>query len=223
MGITWTMLGNVYKKYYVHVKKVNGELKLTLEETDDYLPTEAQLAVSAGEKVENISLSTVDGALVNENAAFKKCEGTQNSYAWPLMSRATILPRCVSQEAKKCGTPSKRKNRTMLVFHYDIKTLREQTSYVFDMKTLFDHNDYYDKEAAENIGKHKIVTKNADEIAEITRDPGTNVFRVTAKKLGTVEVEFENRVYWRIGQPGDAVLGHHERHEDHRAGNEWTD
>src|SRR5690606_1518633 len=57
----------IFKKYYVHVKKVNGELKLTLEETDDYLPTEARLAVSAGEKVENISLSTVDGALLNEN------------------------------------------------------------------------------------------------------------------------------------------------------------
>ena len=93
---------------------MNGELKLTLEETDDYLPTEARLAVSAGEKVENISL---------------------------------------------------------------------------------------------NIGKHKIVTENADEIAEITRDPGTNVFRVTAKKVGTVEVEFENSVYWRIGQPGDAFSG----------------
>ena len=75
------------------------------------------------------------------------------------------------------------------------------------MKTLFDHNDYYDKKAAENIGKHKIVTKNAEEIAEITRDSGTNVFRVTAKKVGTVEVEFENSVYWMIGQPGDAFSG----------------
>ena len=108
-------------------------------------------------------------------------------------------------------------------FHFDIKTLREQTSYVFDVKKLFDHNDYYDEKAAKNIGKHKIVTKNADEIAEITRDPGTNVFRVTAKELGTVEVEFENSVYWRNGPPGDAVSGYDERHEDHRAGNEWPD
>ena len=41
---------NVHKKYYVHVKKVNGEFELTLEETDDYLPTEALLSVYAERK-----------------------------------------------------------------------------------------------------------------------------------------------------------------------------
>ncbi|WP_432361394.1 S-layer homology domain-containing protein [Sporosarcina sp. UB5] len=197
---------NVYKKYYVHVKKVNGELTLTLEETDDYLPTEARLAVSADEKVENISLSTVDGALVNESAAFKKCESPQ-FVCLDIDEPGNYIAkvRFVGGNEVRYAIEAKEPERAH--FHYDIKTLREQTSYVFDMKTLFAHNDYYDEEAAENIGKHTIVTKNADEIAEITRDPGTNVFRVTAKKVGTVEVEFENRVYWMIGVPGDAFSG----------------
>ena len=112
-----------------------------------------------------------------------------------------------SRRGQRSAVHHRRKEPESAYFHYDIKTLREQPFYVFDTKTLFDHNDYYDKEAAENIGKHKIVMKNAEEIAEITRDSGTNVFRVTAKKVGTVEVEFENSVYWRIGQPGDAFSG----------------
>ncbi|WP_188006687.1 S-layer-like y domain-containing protein [Sporosarcina sp. ANT_H38] len=197
---------NVAKKYYVHVKKVNGELKLTLEETDDYLPTEAPLAVYAGEKVENISVSTVVGKLPNENAAFKKCEATLN-VCLAIDEPGSYIAKARLVGGKEVRYAIEAKKPEHAYFHYDIKTLREQTSYVFDTKALFDHNDYYDKEAAENIGKHKIVTKNADEIAEITRDPGTNVFRVTAKKVGTVEVEFDNSVYWRTGQPGDAVTG----------------
>lgn len=197
---------NIYKKYYVHVKKVNGELTLTLEETNDYLPTEAPLAVSAGEKVENISLSTVDGTLLNENATFKKCEGTQN-VCLSIDEPGNYIANARLGGGKEVRYAIEAKNPEHAYFHYDIKTLREQPSYVFDTKTLFEHDDYYDKEAAENIGKHKVVTKNAAEIAEITRDPGTNVFRVTAKKVGTVEVEFENSVYWRIGQPGDAFSG----------------
>lgn len=197
---------DVDKKYYVHVKKVNGELKLTLEETDDYLPTEAPLAVYAGEKVENISLSTVDGKLLNDNAAYKKCEGTQNvCLAIDEPGSYIAKARLVGGKEVRYAIEAKKPERAY--FHYDIKTLREQLTYVFDMKALFDHKDYYDKKAAENIGKHKIVTNNAEEIAEITRDPGTNVFRVTAKNLGTVEVEFENSVYWMLGQPGDAVSG----------------
>ncbi|MCM3711541.1 S-layer homology domain-containing protein [Sporosarcina luteola] len=195
-----------YKKYYVHVKKVNGELKLTLEETDDYLPTEARLTVSADEKVDNISLFTVDGTLVNESAAFKKCESPQ-FVCLDIDEPGNYIAkvRFVGGEEARYAIEAKEPEHAR--FHYDIKTLREQTSFVFDMKTLFHHNDYYDKEAAENIGKHTIVTKNADEIAEITRDPGTNVFRVTAKKLGTVEVEFEKKVYWMNGQTGDATSG----------------
>jgi len=196
----------ISKKYYVHVKKVNGELKLTLEETDDYLPTEAKLAVTSGEKVENISLSTVDGKLLNDKVAFKKCEGTQN-VCLAIDEPGSYIAKARLAGGKEVRYAIEAKEPENAYFHYDIKTLREQTSHVFDTKALFDHNDYYDKKAAENIGKHKFVTKNADEIAEITRNPGTNIFRVTAKKVGTVEVEFENSVYWMNGQPGDAFSG----------------
>lgn len=196
----------VDKKFYVHVKKENGELKLTLEETNDYLPTEAPLTFSVGEKVENISLSTVDGTLLSENAAFKKCEGTQN-VCLSIDEPGNYIAKVSLVGGKEVRYAIEAKKPERAYFHYDMKTLREQTSYVFDTKALFSHNDYYDKKAAENMGKHKIVTKNADEIAEITRDPGTNVFRVTAKKVGTVEVEFTNKVYWMDGQPGDAVSG----------------
>jgi len=148
----------------------------------------------------------VDGALLNDNVAFKKCEGTQN-VCLAIDEPGSYIAKARLAGGKEVRYAIEAKKPESAYFHYDIKTLREQTSHVFDTKALFDHNDYYDKKAAENIGKHKIVTKSTDEIAEITRDPGTNIFRVTAKKVGTVEVEFENSVYWMLGQPGDAVTG----------------
>ncbi|MCG3088403.1 S-layer homology domain-containing protein [Sporosarcina cyprini] len=196
----------VYKKYYVHVKKMNGELTLTLEETNDYLPTEASLAVYAGEKIETISLTTLDGTLLNATAPFKQCERTQN-VCMTIDKPGSYIAKARFTGGKEVQYAIEAKEPKENYFHYDIDTLREQTSYVFDTESLFDHNDYYDKEAAQNIGKHKIVTNNANEIAEIVRDPGTNIFRVKAKKVGTVEVEFEKGVYWMDGQPGDAISG----------------
>ena len=54
-----------YKKYNVNITKVNGELELTLEETDDYLPTEVRIYRLSVE-LQNISLSTMNGEKVSE-------------------------------------------------------------------------------------------------------------------------------------------------------------
>ena len=116
----------VGKKYYVHVKKVNGELELTLQETNDYLPTEAPLAVSADEKVENISLSTVDGALLNDNVAFKKCEGTQN-VCLAIDEPGSYIAKASLVGGKEVRYAIEAKKPEHAYFHYDIKTLREQT------------------------------------------------------------------------------------------------
>src|SRR5690606_12122558 len=45
----------LYKKYYVHMKKENGELELSLEQTEDSLPTVATLWFYENSMTEPIS------------------------------------------------------------------------------------------------------------------------------------------------------------------------
>lgn len=197
---------SVEKKYYVQIKKVEGELKLTLEETDDYLPTAAPLEVSTNEKIQSVSLSTVDGKLVSNSIAFKKCSDNNNTCIQINQPGEYIATaRFAGDKEVRYAIEAKVPERAY--FNYDIKTLRERLSYAFDVEKIFERDEYYDKVAAKNIGKHTILTKNAEEIATVTRDPGTNMFHVTAKKVGTIEIEFENSVEGRLGQIGDGLSG----------------
>lgn len=197
----------IYKKFYVHIKKVNGELKLTLEETDDFLPTEASLEMYGDEKIQNISLSTLDGKLVSDAVSFKTCndETTYTCIKIEEPGKYIATARFATGEDVRFAIEAKVRDEG--IFHYDVKTLRERLTYGFDVERIFIHDEYYDKEASKKIGKHTILTPNANDIASITRDPGTNVFCVTAKKLGTVVMEFENSVGGRLGQIGDGMSG----------------
>lgn len=195
-----------YKKYYVHIKEVNGELKLTLEETDDVLPTEVALAVYKGEQIQNVSLSTMDGKKLSDNVAFKKCSDLPNDCIdidQPGEYIATV--RFAGGKEVRYGIEAKQPIDAL--FTYDIKKLREQLSVIYDVETSFDEGDRFNVAAAKNIGKHKILTKDADQIATVTRDPGTNRFRVAAKKVGSIEIEFENEIPWSSGEPGDGMSG----------------
>jgi hypothetical protein len=61
------------KKYYVHVSKVNGQLKMNFEETTDILPTNARLTVTK-EPVKKVSLTTMDGSIMDESIEFLACQ-----------------------------------------------------------------------------------------------------------------------------------------------------
>ena len=195
----------VYRKYYVHVKKVAGELKLSIEQTDDYLPTEAPLELSKAEKIKKVSLYSATGDLLDGGASLHICKEDQmtcitirqpgNYYAVAQLANGEEIRYAIQMKEPEHA-----------YFHYDMDVLRERPSYTFNVEELFEKNGYYDKTAARNIGKHTIVTKNAENITSITRDPRTNVFHVTAKKVGTVEVKFENPVYF-MGEVGDGVSG----------------
>ncbi|ARF16096.1 hypothetical protein SporoP17a_01510 [Sporosarcina ureae] len=200
----------ITKKFYILIKNVNGELKLTLEATDDYVPTDALLEVSPEEKVKNISLSTLGGNLVSDNVPFENCtnydyftcikiEKPGKYIATARFATGEDVRYAIEAIVPKEGVHHDRG------FHYDIKTLKERLTYVFDVEELFIHDYYYDKEALKKIGKHTILTLNANDIASITRDPGTNVFRVTAKAVGVVEMEFENSVDGAHFVPGEGL------------------
>ncbi|PID03026.1 Parasporal protein [Sporosarcina sp. P2] len=195
----------IYRKYYVHVKKTVDGLKLSIEQTDDYLPTGAPLELSKAEKIKKVRLYSATGKLLEGDAALHICKEDQktcitirqpgNYYAVAQLGSGEEIRYAIHVKEPEHA-----------YFHYDMDVLRERPSYTFNVEELFEKNGYYDKEAARNIGKHTIVTKNAENIAKITRDPGTNIFHVTAKKAGIVEVKFENPVYF-TGQVGDGVSG----------------
>ena len=199
----------VDKKFYVQTKLVNGKLQLTLEETEDYLPTEVELEVDTGEKVKSVRLSTVEGKLIATDVTFNKCSSSDETCIKinrPGEYIATV--RFAGGNEVRYAIEAKLPKYNY--FNYDIKTLRERLSYTFDVEKIFEHDYSYDEEAAKNIGKHTILTKDAESIATITRTPGTNVFHAKAKSIGTVEIKFENIVSGSLGQPGDGLTGYTE-------------
>ena len=203
-----------YKKYYVHIKKENGELKLTLEETDDYLPTTAELSFWNGtlkstseavKSVQSVSLATMDGKKLSDNVKFEQCRD-YSAVCIDIDQPGEYIATARFAGGKEVRFGIEAKQPTNALFTYDIETLREQLSVVFDVSTF--HEGYrFDVEAAKNIGKHKILTKDADQIAAVTRDPGTNRFRADAKEVGSIEIEFENEIPWILGVPGDSISG----------------
>ncbi|PIC78625.1 Parasporal protein [Sporosarcina sp. P18a] len=194
------------KKYYVQVKKVNGELRLTLEKTNDYLPTAAIFDMPTAEKITSVSIYTVDGALVSDDATFGTYQYPTRKYividkpgdyiATVRFANGKDVRFAIEAKIPKDGS-----------FYYDTEVLQEQPSLTYDVASSYDGYYTYDKKAANNIGKHTILTENAEAIATVEREPGTGIFHITAKSVGTIDMEFENDVYWMIGQPGDATSG----------------
>ncbi|MER2049452.1 S-layer homology domain-containing protein [Solibacillus sp. FSL W7-1472] len=203
----------IYKKYYVHIKKENGELKLTLEETNDFQPTAVELSFWNGtskssseavRSVQNVSLATIDGKKLSDNVKFTQCK--DYSICIDIDQPGEYIATARSTGGKEVRFAIEAKQPINALFNYDIKTLREQLTVVFDLTTHLERYRF-DVEASKNIGKHNILTKDADQIATVTRDPGTSRFRAEAKEVGTIEIEFENETSWIMGVPGDSISG----------------
>ena len=173
-----------YKKYNVTITKVNGELELTLEETDEFLPTAVNI-YRLSEKLQNISLSTMNGEKVSDSVPFEQEEGSHYvtaSFEIDKPGQYIATLQFEGGDEVRYGIDVKQNDAS---FYYEIKTLKESLSAVFD-------------EGAEaNLGKHTIrTTKGVGEVATITRDPGTNLFRIhtTGEKVGTMYIDYEGRV-----------------------------
>ncbi|PIC99607.1 MULTISPECIES: S-layer homology domain-containing protein [unclassified Sporosarcina] len=201
---------SIEKGYHVQVEKVSGVLKLRLQETDDYLPTEAPLEISAGEKIQNISLSTVDGKFISDNIVFKNCPST--------ISKPDNMCIKIDQPGEYIATVHfvtgaevryaiEAKLPKNAYFYYEIQTMRERLSYTFDIEDLFEDYHYFDQEVVKNIGKHTILTDSAETIATITRTPGTNIFHTTAKSNGSVTIQFEKLVWGSYHEISDGMPG----------------
>lgn len=168
-----------YKKYYVHITKVNGELTLTLEETDEMVPTSFKL-YDIKENIQTISLTTMEGELLSSNMPFNVDQYSIVSLTIDKPGQYIATVKLESGKEIRYGIEAKQNEAQ---FYYDVDVIREIPVAVYE-------------EIPSYKGGYKIREKNAAEIAEITRDPATNTFRVkaTGKKAGEIHIDYETRL-----------------------------
>lgn len=176
-----------HKKVYVHVKETDGEWELTLEETDELLPTAAALEMTLEQtkQVEQISLSTMEGEELTDSAAFKHCKkGMMDNICIDIDKPGQYIAtvRYKGGEEIRYGIEAKQKTAH---FYYEIQTLQERTTHSVDLS----NDDYYSVKPGHKIGTFDIP-KGSEQIAVVTREKGTNTFYAEAKKAGTFEVIF---------------------------------
>ena len=128
-----------YKKYYVHVKKENDELKLTLEETSDFLPTAIKLDIPDKEVVQSISLATMDGKNLSDNVTFKTCDYNLVCFDIDEPGQYIATVQFASGKESRYGIEATSKKTH---FNYEMKTLREELTTT------------YEESASRDIGMH---------------------------------------------------------------------
>ncbi|QTD39452.1 S-layer homology domain-containing protein [Sporosarcina sp. Te-1] len=184
-----------FKKYYVHVKKTDGEWSVTLEETDDHFPTAAGLEMTQEQtkQVEKVSLETMEGEPLSDSVAFKFCKkGMIDNLCIDIDNPGQYIATVSYKGGEEIRYGIEVKQRTAH-FYYSIRTLQERTSHSVDLS----NDNYYSVKPGHKIGKH-IIPKGSEQIAVVTREKNTNIFRAEAKKSGNFMVEFPDdrvRVY----------------------------
>ncbi|GKV67281.1 MULTISPECIES: S-layer homology domain-containing protein [unclassified Sporosarcina] len=164
-----------HRKYYVYSKKVDNEFKLTLEETND-IRTTPVIIDSQDNPIQNIALSTMDGKKLTESAETSTCETIFHCIDIEEAGQYIANVRYTDGDEVRYGIEAKAENDS---FQYLTRRVKEQPAAVLKIDETYD------------IGKHKLYPENQEQIAAVTRDPGTNTFRITGKKEGRIEIDFE--------------------------------
>jgi hypothetical protein len=94
-----------HQKYYVTVSKENGQLKPRFKETEDVYPTNVDFNVKK-EPIVNVSLSTMDGQLIDENIKYEPVKEFQlhNRLSLLLSEPGQYMPALNSPMARRSDT-----------------------------------------------------------------------------------------------------------------------
>ncbi|WP_153721563.1 S-layer homology domain-containing protein [Sporosarcina cascadiensis] len=191
-----------YRKYYVHVKKVNGKWDISLEETTDIYSTPVELWKYYERRDDNgafidaksITLATAEGELVNDRVAFKRCDNQMLQYCNVIQ---------MDQTGEFIATVTYTDGVEM---HYYISSIEAKDQfYYYTHITPIKQDEVVKIWDGALLGKH-VLPKGSEQIATVTRDPGTNVFRITPKKTGEFFIDFpdskvapgSHRIYYGI-------------------------
>lgn len=191
-----------YRKMYVHVTEVNGEWSISLEETDEIFSTPVQLWKQYEQREQNeafigassIALATVDGKMINENVDFTRCDNMKLQYcnviqldqAGEFIATVTYTD---GEEIRYHILSSEQDDK----FHYQTYITQIKPD---EVVTIWE---------GALLGKH-VLPKGSEQIATVTRDPGSNVFRITPKTPGEFFIDFpdskvapgSHRIYYGI-------------------------
>lgn len=175
-----------YKKYYVHIKQVHGAWDISLEETADIYSTPVQLwkqyeQIDHNEAfigAKSVTLATKDGELVDDRVAFERCENQALQY-------------CTVIELDRAG------DFIATVIYTDGVEMRYYISsmevkdrfYYYTHITPIKPDEVVEIWDGALLGKH-VLPKGSEQIATVTRDPSTNVFRIIPKKTGEFFIDF---------------------------------
>ncbi|MBD7986257.1 S-layer homology domain-containing protein [Sporosarcina sp. Sa2YVA2] len=171
-----------YKKYYVHIAKNDGELKITLEETEDMAPTPVTL-FDINEKVRSITLSTMEGEKLSDNVPFIIDEYQFILFDIRKPGQYIATVKLESGEEIRHGIEAKQNDSQ---FYYDVEVIRESPSVLYEEDAKYDIGDY-------------VLEGNADGIVKISRQPGTNkfFFEATGDGEGSVIVNYGKELLQR--------------------------
>lgn len=191
-----------YRKYYVHVKQVSGEWDISLEESTDIYPTPVQLWRQYEQRENNeafidaksITLATKDGKPVDDRVAFERCENQKLQYCHVIE---------LNQAGDFIATVTYTDGVEMRYYISSIEVKDE--FYYYTHVTPIKPDEVVEIWDGALLGKH-VLPKGSEQIATVTRDPGTNVFRITPKKAGEFFIDFPNskvapgshRIYYGI-------------------------
>ena len=125
------------------------------------------------QNVESISLSTMEGmklsnAITSLTDVMVSIEETGQYIA---------VVRFKNGKEERHGIEAKTDEKT---FQDNVRVIKEVKTAEYNQGTAFD------------IGKHTIVTENYEQIADVSRDPSTNLFRATGKTAGKVQIDYEH-------------------------------
>ena len=179
-----------YKKYYVHIKMIDDEWDISLEETSDIYSTPLQLWLEYEQReddealieAESISLSTELGETVEDNVPFEQCDNTKLQY-------------CSVIHFDKPGTyiATVRYTDEKLMRYLVTSTKVDSEFYYSTHMTPIKPSEVVKVWEDAQLGKH-VLPKGSEKIATVTRDPGTNVFRITPKQVGEFFVDFPDSI-----------------------------
>lgn len=168
----------VYKKYYVHVTKDSSQLKINFEETEDVLPTNVGLNAKK-ESIEKISLSTMNGTILNDNMEFKNCKY--------MGSDETCIT--LTEPGEYIATV-KYVNGTQV--RYGIQATVNSSSFYFGTR-LLEENPTVTVDLSEDKGdfsEYEIKNTNGSDVIKFTREGNSDIFHIEGVSEGNVYIDF---------------------------------
>lgn len=169
-----------HKKYYAHVTKENGRLKINFEETEDVLPTNVRLNVEK-KPIKKVSLAAMDGNTIAEDSDFQTCGKYVNHNQICIL--LTEKGEYIAVVEYTDGTKVRYGVSASFVpsdFYYRTSSVEEKQAVTVDLS-----------KAAGDFSEYKITNSNANPAEiKVTREGDSDIFHIEGLSGGFNTIKF---------------------------------